>query len=128
MATELPLVLYKYESRLLTGQIIDPENADQGVNLATANGGLTNLEFEIKSRPGGADPALFHWDLVSGITLTDSTLGKYSIQVNPSNLGAIPAGNYYVDLMALFADGTRLYPIKPRVVQVRDVVNPPNLG
>lgn len=128
MATQLPIVLYKYESRTLQGQIIDPANADAPVNSTTAHGGIVSLEWEIKTRPGAADPALFHKDLAGDITWVNEATSSFQIAFNPADLTAIPAGNYWHDVMAQYTDGARFYVFKPAVVQVRDVVNPTDLG
>ncbi len=124
MATQLPIILYKYESRVLSGQIIDPTNEDTPVDSTTVHGGITALEWELKARPGAADPALVHKDLLGDIVWVDQTVSSYQINFNPADLASVPAGNYWHDVMALYTDGTRLYVFKPSVVQVRDVVNP----
>lgn len=127
MSLNVPLTLTRYESRTITGTVIDPANADALVNLTTARGGLTTLEFEVKIHPGAVDPALIHKGLGTGVTvLTQSgtTLGQYTITLVPADFASTPGGTYWLDVCAVFVDTTRVYLVKPQQVFIKDVVNP----
>lgn len=127
MSLTVPLTLYRYESRVLTGTVIDPAVADALVNLTTARGGVSTLEFEVKVRPGAADPALIHKALGSGVailTQSGATLGQYTVTLVPADFTSVPGGMYWLDVCAVFADATRQYLVKPQTVFVKDVVNP----
>lgn len=90
----------------------------------------TDIEMQLKTAPGVADPPLASLSIGSGITLrpqSGTTLGQADI-VLPYNwlTGAgTPAGTYYFDVCVIFPGPVRRYVVRPTKVYVRDVVNPP---
>lgn len=126
MSLAVPITLYRYESRTLAGTVIDPAAADAPVNLTTARGGISTLEFEVKIHPGAVDPALIHKAIGSGVALLPqgSSPGQYTISLVPVDFASTPGGTYWLDVVATFADTSRLYVVKPQQVFIKDVVNP----
>lgn len=132
MSLNAPLTLYRFESRLLTGLVIDQDNSNTLVNLTSGAGGthgaLATMEFQVKARPGAADPPLIAKSIGVGITIpaqTGTNLGRYNIQLDPADFSTVPAGLYYYDLMTTWAgDGFRIYLVKPSILMLKDVVNP----
>jgi len=123
---QVPLILLRFESRVITGTVLDPNNNNTPMNLTTFHGGCNLLEFEVKTRPGVADPGILHKAIGSGVTiLTQSgvTLGQFTITFNPADFTAVVAGIYWMDIVAGFTDGTRYYVYAPTQMRIKDVVN-----
>lgn len=127
MSLSAPPTLYRFESKTLTGTVIDPDNGDALVNLNTAHGGVTALEYQVKVRPGAADPPAISKAIASGITIltqSGTTLGQFTVALVPADFSTVPAGQYYYDVVLIFSDTTRMYVVKPSLVLIKDVVNP----
>lgn len=90
---------------------------------------VTDLEVQVKARPGDPDPPLVSLALGSGVTLLDQTTnrGQASVVLPYDALLSLAAGYYYVDAWAVFP-GTpevRKPVIKPEPRDIRDAVNIP---
>lgn len=119
------LELWKGESRTLTITVVDPDTGFP-VNLSAGDWQIDELEFQIKSDVEQTDPALVSKALGTGITLltqSGDTLGQAKVELEPDDTKTRTPGVYKFDVVGLFANGKRLYVIKPTDVRLYGVVN-----
>ena len=58
------------------------------------------FKFTVKRRPGLNEPVVFEVEDGTGITVTDSAAGKFSVEVSAAALAGVPAANYSYELVA----------------------------
>ncbi len=117
-----PPTFWRGETRTLRLTVTD--DADARVDLTAA----TAIEFQIKSAPGAADPALVAKALGDGVTLltqTGETIGQADIviaQGDTTDATAMPAGVYWLDAVVVLG-GVRSLVQQPLQMFLRDTVN-----
>lgn len=88
----------------------------------------TAIELQVKSQPGGADPAPIALAIGSGITLRDQDdePGVADVVITSAQTQSLTPGVWWFDVVVEFASpAERAYVIPPTKVIVAAVVNPP---
>lgn len=125
MRSESPAVAaYRGETIDLEFLVTDPELSNAPVDLTT----VSNIEWQVKARPGDPDPALLALSLSEGGIIlrpqTGPTRGKCVVALSSAQTAALPAGRLYFDLKLFRGSDVKIvYP--PTIITLRDAVNTP---
>lgn len=122
MSTVDQLEMFKGEDVVFRFTVLDED--DERYSLTAA----TDIQFEVKTADGGADPALISKNLAAGVVKLNQTVsetkGQFEVTLLAANTSALAIGTLRYDVW-LIEGGLRKVVIQPSNFVLRASVNLP---